>query len=101
MVRPSPAAVFGAAVGAGFSVVVVCTRQVPSRGVGSRSRKGVIGGLMTLRVLVPPEERGMASPEATPGDAVWLQALLTLRPSTRKPALLSRPILMRSRRLMP
>jgi len=50
IVRPSPAAVFGATVGAGLSAVGVWIRQVPSRGVGSKSRNGWIGGLTTQRL---------------------------------------------------
>src|SRR6267378_3114866 len=76
MVRPSPAAVFGAAVGVGLSAIGVWTGMVPSRAVGSRSTNGVVGGLAA-------------------------QAPRALKPSTRQPALVRIPNLRRSRRLSP
>ena len=76
MVRPSPAAVFGAAVGAGLSVSAVCTGIVPSRAVGSRSTNARVGGL----AAIAPRE---------------------VKPSTRQPAPVRMPSLRRSRRLKP
>src|SRR6266850_1357834 len=75
MVRPSPAAVFGAAVGVGLSAIGVWTGMVPSRAVGSKSTNGVVGGLAA-------------------------QAPRALKPSTRQPALVRIPDLRRSSRFL-
>src|SRR6266436_1581420 len=82
MVRPSPAAVFGTTVGAGFSDATGCF----TGSIGSGSINERVAGL----VLEPPS-LGLR-PQARELSPFFV---------TRYPALVSRPILKRSRRVRP